>query len=586
MERQRLLERQIRKATLPDGTLDSDILIALVDQAYQEQDQARRLNDHAIALMSRELGELNERTRQSIAAQRRDAEARLAAMFDAAVEGVITVDVDGVLVAFNRSAERMFGYQAGEVVGRHMDMLFHGSRRALRAKALQRIASESRLTEAFETKGRRKSGEVFDAEITSTRLEVDGEISIVGLWRDVSARKAQEETLVRARKAAEAANRSKSEFLAAMSHEIRTPMNGVLGMAAALELTGLSEDQRRMVSTITESGRTLMTLLTDILDLSKIEAGRLELEATPFDLAACVDAVVSLYKESAVSKGLAFEAAVTQAACGWFTGDPTRIRQILQNLVANAIKFTDAGRVAVSVDAEGGEGPQAVLCIRVEDTGIGVSKNAQARLFGKFAQADASTTRRFGGSGLGLSICRELVSAMGGQIGIDSEEGVGSCFWARLPLVRASAIESAPTTAIEDAPLDESLRVLVADDNATNRLVLATLLDVLFGLNADYVETGAAAVEAVRTGDYDVVLMDVHMPVMDGLEAARAIRGLSDHRCKTPIIAVSADAMSEQVGRALAAGMDAHVAKPIKPETLLAAIEQALNAHPDRARAA
>ncbi len=585
-QRHRLLERQLRRARTADGEIDLDVLLASINEAYEEHDAARRLNDHAVQLMSRELGELHASAQKVAKAQWREADARVQALLEEAVEAVINVDADGFIIAFNPAAERMLGYAADEVMGRHLSMLYRGWGEAGDAQIKALLQETERRVVSIDARPMRKSGESFDAEITCTRIEIDGRVSLMGMWRDVTARKAQEAALVRQKNEAEAASRAKSAFLAAMSHEIRTPLNGVLGMAAAMEHTPLSEDQRRMIRTIIDSGRTLTTLLSDILDLSKIEAGRLELEVTPFDLGASVHAVASLFEGTVREKGLEFELRAGPGVEGLYLGDPTRIRQILQNLVSNAVKFTDQGRVGleaeVAVRADGGH----ELAVSVTDTGVGISEAARKRLFQKFAQADVSTTRRFGGTGLGLSICRELVHAMGGEIDVESVEGQGSRFWFRIPLTRVAEAEAESENGDEAAgALEASLKILVADDNATNRMVLKALLETMRGLEAEFVENGRQALEAVEAGAYDIVLMDVHMPVMDGLAATRAIRALPSPKCGVAIVAVSAEAMPEQVREILAAGMDAHVAKPLRPDNLFLAMEQALSVRSPSAEA-
>ena len=387
--------------------------------------------------------------------------------------------------------------------------------------------------------------------------------------------------LVKARDDANAANVLKSHFLANMSHEIRTPLNGVLAMAEVMAMDNLAPAQRERLSVIRESGAVLLGVLNDVLDLSKIEAGRLEIQDRPFDIAQLAQTIREIYAPQARDKGLAFEVAVAPEAQGLWRGDVDRLRQILGNLIANALKFTLEGAVAIRfASAEDGSG----LRIDVADTGIGVSPDILPRLFDKFVQADSSTTRRFGGSGLGLAICRELANLMGGSIKVQSREGRGSTFTVLVSLPR----EETPVdvhyvdddTASVEQPADSScLRVLAADDNPTNQKVVEA---VLAPLNAEVVlvSDGAACVEAWKAAKFDIVLMDIHMPGMDGVEAARAIRALeaSEGRQRTPIVAVTANALAHQVEGYLAAGMDGHVAKPIEVTKLYAAIEQAVAA--------
>jgi signal transduction histidine kinase/CheY-like chemotaxis protein len=386
--------------------------------------------------------------------------------------------------------------------------------------------------------------------------------------------------LVKARDDANAANVLKSHFLANMSHEIRTPLNGVLAMAEVMAMEDLAPNQRERLSVIRESGAVLLGVLNDVLDLSKIEAGRLEITDRPFDIAQLAQSIREAYAAQARAKGLAFEVAVAPEAHGLWRGDADRLRQILGNLISNAIKFTLEGAVAVRfASAEDGSG----LRIDVADTGIGIAPENMSRLFDKFVQADSSTTRRFGGSGLGLAICRELAAMMDGSIKVQSREGRGSTFTVLVALPREEVqvdvhyIDDEPITASIDMVEPARLRVLAADDNPTNQKVVEA---VLAPLNAEVVlvADGAACVEAWKTEHFDIVLMDIHMPVMDGLEAAQAIRALEarDGRPRTPIVAVTANALAHQVEGYLAAGMDGHVAKPIEVTKLYAAIEAAM----------
>ena len=389
-----------------------------------------------------------------------------------------------------------------------------------------------------------------------------------------------EATVIRNRELADEANaasQAKSLFLATMSHEIRTPLNGVLGMTQAMAGDELSTTQRGRLDVVRQSGESLLTILNDILDLSKIEAGKLQIEQADFDLTDVVQGAYATFEATADYKGLGFALDVAPEAAGVYRGDPTRIRQVLCNLLSNALKFTETGDVRVgihwSAPTETGPGH---LCMVVRDTGIGMTPAQTAALFQKFVQADASTNRRFGGTGLGLAICGELVKLMNGEITIDSEPGVGSTFTVTLALERiADRRAKAQEAPVSSAPT--GLRVLAADDNAVNQLVLTTLLAQV-GVETVVVDNGLSAVEAWEAGAWDLVLMDIHMPVMDGLEAAATIRRREAQigRARTPVIALTADAMSHQVDAYLAQGFDGHVSKPIEVGKLLAAMEAAL----------
>jgi CheY-like chemotaxis protein len=383
------------------------------------------------------------------------------------------------------------------------------------------------------------------------------------------------EALRTALEAAQAASRAKSSFLAVTSHEIRTPLNGVLGMAQAMANDDLSEAQRDRVGVIRQAGEALLDILNDILDLSKIEAGKLDLETAPFDLEAVTRSAFGAFSATAFSKGLEYRLDLAPAARGAFDGDAARVRQVLCNLISNAVKFTSQGGVYVGV------APTALgVRLSVRDTGPGVPEGFAERLFEKFTQADSSTTRQFGGTGLGLAICRELCEAMGGCINVENGPQGGAVFTVDLPLVRGAAIAPSaaaqPEPALAMAPSGERpVQVLAAEDNEVNQLVLKTLLEQI-GVEATVVADGAEAVAAWEAGAYDLILMDVQMPRMDGPEATRVIRTreAATGRPRVPIVALTANVMSHQVEAYSAAGMDAFVAKPIAIAELYAAIAQ------------
>ncbi|MCY1648993.1 ATP-binding protein [Caulobacter sp. SL161] len=373
----------------------------------------------------------------------------------------------------------------------------------------------------------------------------------------------------KAREEAEAqaleASRAKSAFLAMMSHELRTPMNGVLGLAHALRGTKLDAQQSEYLEMIEQSGHGLMTILNDILDLSKIEAGKLNLEVAPFDLRKLALQTRAVWSESARLKGLDLILEVSPSVPPWVSGDATRVRQILMNLVSNALKFTESGRVVIRLGGEAG----GVATLSVTDTGVGMTAEQIGRLFTPFAQGDASIARRFGGTGLGLSICRQLAELMAGEIIVSSEPGVGSTFTARLGLPAAAPLAAAPARA--PATQLDGARVLVVDDNLVNQTVARAILEAV-GAAVAVAGDGHAALARLRIEDFDVVLMDVHMPGMDGVEAVRRIRAGEAGRIDLPVVALTADAMAGDAERLLAQGFDDAHPKPVQPAGLLATV--------------
>jgi signal transduction histidine kinase/DNA-binding response OmpR family regulator len=379
-----------------------------------------------------------------------------------------------------------------------------------------------------------------------------------------------------AREAAEAASRAKSQFLANMSHEIRTPMNGILGMAELLLDTPLSERQRRYLETLYRSGESLLDIINDVLDFSKIEAGKLELSPSDFSLRATLGEVSDTFAERASRKGLMLDREVAADVPDALNGDVVRLRQILNNLIGNAIKFTEKGGVSLAVAKMPGESPR--LHFSVRDSGIGISATDRALIFDAFAQADVSHTRRYGGTGLGLSISKQLIELMGGRLGLDSTPGIGSSFWFEAPFALASAPPAEPSTARASHTLPRLHgHVLLAEDNDVNQTVARAMLES-FGLRVSSAENGLQALEAVAVQRFDLVLMDCQMPELDGFEATRRLRLREQERNgveaaqRLPILAVTANAVEGDRERCLAAGMDAYLSKPFRQAELHAAL--------------
>lgn len=397
--------------------------------------------------------------------------------------------------------------------------------------------------------------------------------------REAGARRAAE-ALSFAKAAAEAASAAKSEFLANMSHEIRTPLNGVIAVADLLCRRDLTPEDRRLAELIRSSGQTLERLLSDILDLAKIESGALQVERVAFHLGDLARSAAELARLKAEEKGLRLDVSVAPAVDRHVWGDPTRLRQVLANLISNAVKFTPGGAIEVRVSAL----PDGRVRLEVQDSGVGFDPAQKDRLFRRFEQADGSITRQYGGSGLGLAICAQLAVLMGGRLDCRSTPGEGSTFWVDLPADPA-AIDG-PAAEQPVAPFEEEgLRVLVADDHPTNRLVVELMLKSLGG-RTTCVENGLEAVEAMRAGRFDLVLMDMQMPVMDGLTATRAIRAweAAENRPPAPLLMLTANTLPEHVSAALKAGADGHLAKPITVDRLVDAITSALSPAPAHAQ--
>jgi len=407
-----------------------------------------------------------------------------------------------------------------------------------------------------------------------------GAWEVLGITHDMTEVAWARDAARRGEKAAQAAAEAKSQFLANMSHEIRTPMNGVLGVLHLLKREPLSADGHRLIGEALGCGSMLAELLNDIIDFSKIEAGRLELAPEPVEPAAVLCGVAGLLRPEAEAKDL-YLRTVVAPDLGWVRIDPVRLRQVLFNLIGNAVKFTLSGGVEVRLTGTG-EGADRRLCIEVEDTGVGIAPAAQDTLFERFRQADGSTTRRFGGSGLGLAISQRLVSLMGGEISFESCEGAGSTFRAELA---APAAEPATQAHAGDDTLLAGLRVLIVEDNSTNRLIATRMLENL-GAVVETAENGLVGVEAVQRSPFDLIFMDVQMPVMDGVEATRHIRAMPEPMGRAPIIAMTANALSHQQASYIAAGMNGALAKPLSPTAMIAEIASVLGAEPRAGSAA
>ncbi len=478
----------------------------------------------------------------------------------------------------NEAAVRQYGYARDEFVAMSLSDILPADEwdafLAQRSGGLPKVYSAERVWRHLTADGR----ELLIAPYV-VATEFEGREALIGALIDVSAQMEAERQLLAtaereriARDAAESANLAKTEFLANMSHEIRTPLNGVVAMADLLGATDLAATQKEMVEIIRTSGQMLSHLLADILDSARIESGKLQVERVEVDIVDLTRSVVALYGLQAAAKGveLSFGGGDVTDLCIW--GDGVRLRQIVGNLVSNAIKFTEDGTVTVSLNLAG----PGQLRIEIEDSGIGFDPAIKAQLFGRFQQADGTITRRFGGTGLGLAISRELATLMGGELDCDSEPGRGSRFWLTLPFERVAATKPAPRAPAEIPLHQNPMRVLLADDHPTNRRVVELMLADT-GIELTTAEDGSQALELFRTQRFDLILMDMQMPVMDGLAAVREIRReeIAGGRARTPIIMLTANVLPEHVAAGTDAGADGHLAKPLNVRALFETLEAA-----------
>ncbi|HEV7827148.1 MAG TPA: ATP-binding protein [Mycobacteriales bacterium] len=513
----------------------------------------------------------SDRGRLEVEGRLTERDDHLRSILEAAGDAFIAIDVAGRVTEWNARAVAIFGYTRDEALGAALaELIIPVAGRAEHHDTVAQLAADhghEARDRRLEVIVRRADGAEFPAEVTVWRTTRAGQPTLNAFVRDVTERKRHVAELADARDAALEASRLKSEFVANMSHEIRTPMNGVLGMTSLLLDTDLDPVQRDYAETVGNSAEGLLTVINDILDFSKVEAGKLELEEAAFLVRPVVEDVVRLLSSAAQAKRLTVTALVDDDVPRAVRGDSHRLRQVLTNLVGNAVKFTEHGEIAVLVSTV-----ETGLRFSVRDSGIGIPADQHERLFQAFTQADPSTTRKYGGTGLGLTISRQLVELMGGVLDFRSAEGKGTTFWADLPL-------PAVTLPIAEAPVPDPTRlgagtrprsphrVLVAEDNQVNQRVVVAMLDAL-GYDADVAADGQEALEMFSAGTYAAVFMDCQMPRLDGYAATRAIRALDGPRAGVPVIALTASALAEDEQRCRDAGMDDFVAKPLRRETL------------------
>ena len=485
---------------------------------------------------------------------------------------IVTYGVDGLVTYVSPSLEAVTGYPPEALIGQPATSFIHPDDiPALTESFREFVKAPPEYSQRGVTyRGLQRDGEVrwFEARTSIIRDDDGRVVEFQDVVRDVTDTKRLEHALTEARDRAEAGARTKSEFLANMSHELRTPLTSVIGFSGLLVSSGnLPPDERMWANRIATASDALLSVINDILDYSKLEADAVDLDPQPFDPRAMAQGAAAIVESQCLARGLTLTVDVAAGLPAAVMGDEGRLRQVTLNFLSNAVKFTSAGEIRLTVAEDAGR-----LRVAVRDSGIGIPPDKISQLFDRFTQADASTTRVYGGTGLGLAISYRLIEMMGGQIGVDSTPGEGSTFWFTIPMMCAEA--AGDQTAPADTVVPSGLRILMADDAAANRELVTAIMGGL-GADLDTVCNGAEAVEAARAGGYDLILMDVHMPVMDGLAATRAIRAMGGATGQTPIVALTANVQPEHVERCLAAGMDGHVGKPIQLTELLDVMNQA-----------
>ena len=503
-------------------------------------------------------------------------EEKFASAFKASPDSVnLNRLIDGTYLEVNEGFCAITGYRPEEVIGKSsLDLniwVFPEDR--------QRLVQELRqhgVVKNLETQFRCKDGSIITGQMSACIITVNGEQCLLNITRDVSERKRYEDELKQARSSADAANRAKSEFLANMSHEIRTPMNGIIGMAQLLQFTDLTPEQQEYLQCLESSTQNLLSLLNDILDLSKIESGKITLETTRFSLRQCIQELITTQISQIHQKQLKLDTRIADEIPDLLLGDPLRIKQILLNLLANAIKFTEAGSISITARITGRQGNSLTLCLAVRDTGIGIAPEALERIFAPFEQADNSTTRKYGGTGLGLTICRRLAELMGGRIWAESESGQGSCFSVELPF-KLPEHQQVPRPAPVTPTCSNgtrSLKLLLAEDNQLNATTLIAMLKKL-GHQVELASNGQQALDNLLKDTYDCILMDISMPVMGGDEVTRIIREAELQTGQhMPIIALTAHALRGDREQFLSSGFDGYIAKPVEIQQLAAELER------------
>jgi PAS domain S-box-containing protein len=515
---------------------------------------------------------------------------KIRTIVDSITDAVVVADTSGTIIETNPAVVEVFGYTQQELQGQNISLLIPTEQATAHHRAFQHYLSSGNphiIGKRQHLQAQHKDGHIIPIEITINEARVADNIIFTSIARDISQRLAIKTALIKARDEALTATRLKSEFLANVSHEIRTPMNGIMGMTHLLLDTPLDQEQRDLATTVLHSGEHLLYVINDILDLSRIEAGKFNIYKSSFNLLQMIQGIFGLLGESAHQKGLELSFFIDSSDLGDLASDSVRLRQILINLLSNAIKFTEKGSVVLKVHIAEIKAHSMLIRFDVHDTGCGIDAESIPKLFLAFSQLDGSSTRSHGGTGLGLAISKQLAQLLGGEMGVESIPGVGSCFWFTAEVQTSRQMNQTPdqtttappivptTQTVTDTFLHRNLRILLVEDSLVNQKVALAMLKRLGYQQTDCAANGAAALRQVQEQDYDLVLMDCQMPIMDGYEATRSIRALDDEKFRElPIIALTAHAMQGDDGKCYAAGMDDYLTKPITPVTLQSHINQ------------
>ncbi|MEL7532685.1 MAG: ATP-binding protein [Bacteroidota bacterium] len=567
----KLLKRQLKrlKRQFPDGDISLDALLEVVNATYNEADRERNLKDRSLKLMSEELLDLNQRIRQ-------ESQDYISMILNQVVDGVCTFDKNLIIKGFNPAMEQLFGIPESEMIGRSIASLTYNEAQDQPEDLIllyQEHFAGSQQSDTLESVGIRAHGERFPIELSLSHMQGEEEETYIAIIRDISSRKESEQILIAARDKAEEISQAKSNFLSVMSHEIRTPMNAVLGITNLLLEEGPREDQLESLQSLKFSGEHLLVLINDVLDFSKIEAGKLVFESIDLSLANVTSHIIAALNVKAEEKGIAIKKELDPRLPAYVKGDPSRLAQILNNLIGNAIKFTNEGHVKIKIDYIGETEKNLSIRFAVEDTGIGIAADKLDSIFESFTQSNSTITRKYGGTGLGLAITKRLINLQKSEIEVQSELGKGTTFSFLLEMPKSDLVAEKNQKKTQKVgkvgfTIFEKQKILLVEDNRVNQMVASRFLKK-WSLNPIVANDGQEALQKVQEHQFSLVLMDLQMPVMDGLTSSREIRNLGDAKFQQlPIIALTASVNGTVKNDIYQAGMDDIISKPFQPEML------------------